>query len=146
MDWQPRICVECRKSGCKRSLLVQIIDQERRTTRLSADLHRPNVMLRTGWRYANHVLFLASNRSGPVKNQRDNRRGNRYDKVPGGLTQQREIRVRKFIAAAKMERVACACSNTSAVSCNSLVHVFNRYVASLSGIINKNSTLFKERP
>ncbi len=134
------------RSGCKRSLRLQIIDLERRATQLSTDFHRLNVMLLTGWRYAKHVLFLANNRSGPIKNQRDNRRGNRHDKVAGGLTLEREIRVLIFIAAAKMERVACACRSTFSASCNSLMHVCNGYVASLSGIINKNSTLFKERP
>ena len=71
-----------------------------------------NVMLLTGWRYAKHVLFLVLNGSGPINKQWDNRRGNRCNEVPGGLTLEREIRVLIFIAAAKVERVACACRST----------------------------------
>ena len=96
-------------------------------------------MLLTGWRYAKHVLFFVLNGSGPINKQWGNRRGNRYNEVPGGLTLEREIRVLIFIAAAKVERVACACRSTFSASCNSLVHACNGYVDSLSGIINKNS-------
>ena len=128
-----------RESECERSLPIRIICPEQLEMRPRTLFCGLNVMLLTGWRYAKHVLFLVLNGSGPINKQWDNRRGNRYNEVPGGLTLEREIRVLIFIAAAKVERVACACRSTFSASCNSLVHACDVYVVFLSGIINKNS-------
>ena len=87
----------------------------------------------TGWRYARHVLFFV-----PVLG------GLRIIKgITGGVTEANKLRRADdqaksyqvpeiFIAAARVERAVCACRTAFRVFCNSIVHVFSGYVASLS--------------
>jgi len=50
-----------------------------------------------------------------------------------------KLRTNNFIAAAKVERAVCACRVAIDGVCVSFVHVFNRYVASLSVTVTNNN-------
>ena len=67
-----------------------------------------------------------------LKSKGNNRRENRQTGGRAAKKENESHRVRKFIAAAKVERAASADRNADGVTCFSFVHVFSGYVASLS--------------
>jgi hypothetical protein len=76
----------------------------------------------------------------------NNRRVNRSAECRVANKEKESNRVRKFIAAAKVERAASADRNADGVTCFSFVHVFSGYVASLSRNYFYYKKTFKERP